>query len=40
MSVSNKLGLEFNLDKWQKLNEKMLIKIDRKLGLRPDWGEW
>jgi len=40
MSVGKELGLEFNLDKWQKLNEKMLMKIDKKLGLKPDWGEW
>jgi len=40
MAVNNKLKLNFHFEKSQELDIKMLIKIDKKLGLKPDWGEW
>ena len=38
--VNNKLKLNLHFEESQDLDIKMLIKIDRKLGLKPDWGEW
>jgi len=40
MAVNNKLKLNFHFEESQELDIKMLIKIDKKLGLKPDWGEW
>lgn len=40
MAVNNKLKLNLHFEESQELNIKMLIKIDKKLGLKPDWGEW
>ena len=40
MAVNNKLKLNFHFEGSQELVIKMLIKIDKKLGLKPDWGEW
>jgi len=40
MAVNNKLKLNFHFEESQDLDIKMLIKIDKKLGLKPDWGEW
>jgi len=40
MAVNNKLKLNFHFEESQDLDIKMLIKIDRKLGLKPDWGDW
>lgn len=40
MAVNNKLKLNFHFAESQELDIKMLIKIDKKLGLKPDWGEW
>lgn len=38
--VNNKLKLNLRFKESQELDIKMLIKIDKKLGLRPDWGEY
>lgn len=38
--VNNKLKLNLHFEESQELDTKLLIKIDRRLGLRPDWGEW
>jgi len=40
MAVNNKLKLNLHFEESQELDIKMLIKIDKKLGLKPDWGEW
>ncbi len=40
MAVNNKLKLDFHFEESQESDIKMLIKIDKKLGLKPDWGEW
>ena len=40
MVVDNKLKLNFHFEESQEVDIKMLIKIDKKLGLKPDWGEW
>jgi len=40
MAVNNKLKLNFHFEESQELDIKMLIKIDKKLGLKPNWGEW
>lgn len=40
MAVNNKLKLNLHFKESQELDIKMLIKIDRKLGLKPDWGEY
>ncbi|MBA7565284.1 hypothetical protein ES695_13640 [Candidatus Atribacteria bacterium 1244-E10-H5-B2] len=40
MAVNNKLKLNFHFEESQELDIKMLMKIDKKLGLKPDWGEW
>ena len=39
-AVNNKLKLNFHFEESQELDIRMLIKIDKKLGLKPDWGEW
>ena len=40
IAVNNKLKPNLHFEESQDLDIKMLIKIDRKLGLKPDWGEW
>jgi len=40
MAVNNKLKLNLHFEESQELDIKILIKIDKKLGLKPDWGEW
>jgi len=40
MAVNNKLKLNLHFEESQEVDIKTLIRIDRKLGLRPDWGEW
>ena len=40
MVVNNKLKLNLHFEESQELDIKMLIKIDKKLGLKPNWGEW
>ena len=40
MAVNNKLKSNFHFEESQELDIKMLMKIDKKLGLKPDWGEW
>lgn len=40
MTVNNKLKLNLHFEESRELDIKMLIKIDKKLGLKPDWGEW
>ena len=39
MAVNNKLKLNFHFEEAQEWDIKMLIKVDKKLGLKPDWGE-
>lgn len=39
-AVNNKLKLNLHFEESQELDIKMLIKVDKKLGLKPDWGEW
>lgn len=39
-AVNNKLKLNFHFEESQELAIRMLIRIDKKLGLKPDWGEW
>jgi len=40
MAVNNKLKLNLHFEGSTELDAKMLVKIDKKLGLKPDWGEW
>jgi len=40
MVVNGKLSLKFDLWQWENLDQKTLIKIDKRLGLKPDWGEY
>ncbi len=39
-AVNNKLKLNFHFEESHKPDTRMLIKIDKKLGLKPDWGKW
>jgi len=40
MAVNNELKLNLHFEESQELDIKMLIKTDKRLGLKPDWGEW
>ena len=40
IAVNNKLKLNLRFEESQEVDIKTLIRIDRKLGLRPDWGEY
>ena len=40
MAVNNKLKLNLHFEESRELDIKMLIKIDKKLGLKSNWGEW
>lgn len=40
MAVNNKLKLNLHFEESQELDIKTLIRIDRRLGLKPDWGEY
>jgi len=40
IAVNNKLKLNLHFEESQDLDIKTLIRIDRRLGLKPDWGEY
>lgn len=40
MVVNIKLNLNLQPKELLELDRRMSIKMDRKIGLKPDWGEW